>query len=282
MSNEELLARTDKLAQYNAVLQQRLLEHFESNSVARVAVKSREPTTEVTTATTTTVTPTSNTGLAAAVAPLFNSQILAPTVTGAQPNIETEPNCHEDIPLATSTTTTSSVKPGCSNWFDDTEINKTPSTPQKSTFSVASPQQIMPFPATRKISRVVRKRGKTAIITSSPYKNELEESIKKKKLAEEEKQKKKAMRDLTKTGKKTAANKKKVAKKKKGSKYVPSIDSSDSEVENTPCLFCNGCCLESNEGWAACSSCGKWAHCSCGIDDEDEDATFSCKFCQQK
>ncbi|KAL4720564.1 hypothetical protein ACJJTC_002286 [Scirpophaga incertulas] len=127
MSNEELLARTDKLAQYNAVLQQRLLEHFESNSVARVAVKSREPTTEVTTATTTTVTPTSNTGLAAAVAPLFNSQILAPTVTGAQPNIETEPNCHEDIPLATSTTTTSSVKPGCSNWFDDTEINKTPS-----------------------------------------------------------------------------------------------------------------------------------------------------------
>lgn len=48
---------------------------------------------------------------------------------------------------------------------------------------------------------------------------------------------------------------------------------SDSGVENTPCLFCNGCFLESNEGWAACSACGKWAHSSCaGIDDENEDA----------
>lgn len=63
----------------------------------------------------------------------------------------------------------------------------------------------MPFPVTRKArkaSRVVRKRGKTAIITSSPYKNELEETIKKKKLAEEEKQKKKAIIELTKIEKK--------------------------------------------------------------------------------
>lgn len=243
----------------------------------------REPTTEVITVTTMTATPTSNTGLTAAAAPLFKSQILASTVTEAQPIIETEPSCYEVIPVVTSTTTISSSIPGCSSWFDNPEINKTTSTPQKSTFTVTSPQQIMPFPVTRKSSRVVRKRGKTAIITSSPYKNELEETIKKKKLAEEEKQKKKAIRELKKTIKKSAGNKKKVAKKKKGSKHVPSIESSDSEVENIPCLFCNGCYLESNEGWAACSACGKWAHCSCaGLDDEDEDATFTCEFCQQK
>ena len=67
--------------------------------------------------------------------------------------------------------------------------------------------------------------------------------------------------------------------KKTGSKYDPSIKSSDSEVKNTPCLFCNGCFLESNEVWAACSACGKWAHCSCaGIDDKDEDATVLANF----
>ncbi|KAL3285489.1 hypothetical protein HHI36_000021 [Cryptolaemus montrouzieri] len=47
---------------------------------------------EVTTATT-----TSNIGLAAAAAPLFNSHILSPTVTEAQPIIVTEPNCIEVI-----------------------------------------------------------------------------------------------------------------------------------------------------------------------------------------
>ncbi|KAL3284345.1 hypothetical protein HHI36_018509 [Cryptolaemus montrouzieri] len=143
----------------------------------------REPITEVTTATT-----TSNIRLAAVAAPLFNSQIFAPTVT--------EPNCLEVIPLASSTTKISSPKPGCSSWFNDTEINKTPGIPQKSTFFLTSPQQIMPFQATRKDSRVVRKRGNTAIIVSLPYKNELEETIKKKKLAEEGKKEKKAIRDL--------------------------------------------------------------------------------------
>ncbi|KAL3278155.1 hypothetical protein HHI36_013498 [Cryptolaemus montrouzieri] len=71
---------------------------------------------------------------------------------------------------------------------------------------------------------------------------------------------------------------KKVIKKKKVSKK-PSIENSDSKVENTPCLYCNGCYLESNESSAACSVCGKWDHCSCaGIGNNDEDATFTCVF----
>lgn len=39
----------------------------------------------------------------------------------------------------------------------------------------------MVFPVTRKAFRVVRKRGKAAIITSLTYKNELEKTIKKRK-----------------------------------------------------------------------------------------------------
>ncbi|KAL3266017.1 hypothetical protein HHI36_010206 [Cryptolaemus montrouzieri] len=84
------------------------------------------------------------------------------------------------------------------------------------------------------------------------------------------------------TEKKSSPTKKKVTKKKKVSKD-PSIENSDGEVENTQCLCCNGCYLESNEGWAACSAWGKRALCSCaGIDDEDEDAAFTCEFGQQK
>lgn len=38
----------------------------------------------------------------------------------------------------------------------------------------------MPYPVTRKAFRVVKKRGKTTITTLSPYKYELQETIKKK------------------------------------------------------------------------------------------------------
>ncbi|GBP86807.1 hypothetical protein EVAR_99887_1 [Eumeta japonica] len=94
-----------------------------------------------------------------------------------------------EVEAATIHTTTmmvsaapSSPKPGCSTWLINNEIDRRPTTPQQSKFSVASPQQILPLPATRKTSRVTRKRGKTAIITASPYKTELEETIKKKKI----------------------------------------------------------------------------------------------------
>ncbi|KAL3280968.1 hypothetical protein HHI36_004193 [Cryptolaemus montrouzieri] len=89
----------------------------------------REPSTEVTTAAT-----TSNIGLTAAATPFFKSKNLAPTVTEAQPIIVIEPNCLEVIHLATSITNISSPKPGCSSWFDDTEIYKTPGTSQNQHF----------------------------------------------------------------------------------------------------------------------------------------------------
>jgi hypothetical protein len=74
----------------------------------------------------------------------------------------------------------STPEPGCSTSFNIPEIDRRPCTPRESIFTVASPQQIMPFPVTQKTVRITKKRGKTAIITASPYKNELEETIKKK------------------------------------------------------------------------------------------------------
>lgn len=68
-------------------------------------------------------------------------------------------------------------QPGCSTWMSNIEIDQRPSTSPSSVFSIVRPQQVMP--ATCKITRVTRKQGKTDIITSSPYKNGLEEAIKK-------------------------------------------------------------------------------------------------------
>nr|CAI5817341.1 unnamed protein product [Callosobruchus analis] len=81
-------------------------------------------------------------------------------------------------------------QPGCSTWMSPVKMYQIPTTPPESVFSVISPQQVMPCPATLKMIRVTRKRGKTAIITFSPYKNELEETIYRKKLAEDNKKEK--------------------------------------------------------------------------------------------
>ncbi|XP_054713052.1 uncharacterized protein LOC129222562 [Uloborus diversus] len=202
-------------------------------------------------------------------------------------NVPVSATFHE-TPTVTSATS-SSPQPGCSTWVDDTEIDRRPTTPQQSTFSVVSPQQILPLPASRRSSRVTRKRGRTAIITESPYKKELEETIKRKQVTEENKLKRKEIRQLklekTKTkDKKGRPNKRGVIKKKKTIDNRKSSDNnSDADIENTPCLYCSGLYLDSNEGWIKCSLCGTWAHCSCaGVDDEDDEATFSCEFCQEK
>lgn len=68
-------------------------------------------------------------------------------------------------------------QPGCSIWPTQ------PSQPVPETvFALASPKQLLPVPVTSQKRRVLsRARGKTTIITSSPYKRELEDAIRQKK-----------------------------------------------------------------------------------------------------
>jgi hypothetical protein len=81
---------------------------------------------------------------------------------------------------------------GCSFWKDSPEKVLTPA--GKTTFKMASPELILPIPkATRKnIKRTVRKKGKTVVLTESPYKNELEEEKRKKEEREKKKENAKA------------------------------------------------------------------------------------------
>ncbi|XP_026322742.1 uncharacterized protein LOC113232286 [Hyposmocoma kahamanoa] len=88
--------------------------------------------------------------------------------------------------------------------------------------------------------RVTRKRGKTSILTASPYKLELEEALRKAenvKKAKVDRITKKVLSDRSKDTKKKAA---KSAKGKSSKKKELSLESSDDgkEDEDTKCLYC--------------------------------------------
>lgn len=203
--------------------------------------------------------------------------------------------------------------PGCSRWSprlvnqesapyqtkDQRETSQAAYMPtcdkSDSSFVLTSPKQLFPLPLTKKSSRVAKKRGKTAIITSSPYKQELEIIAQKKKDAEQKKLEKietKKRKDELKKQKKTttkAQNKKskmnsrsaKTAKRR----IVSSSGNESEEEEDTPCMYCEDVYSVSIEGWISCSVCGRWAHNSCaGIDDDDDDdeTIHVCEFCHSK
>lgn len=140
-------------------------------------------------------------------------------------------------------------------------------------FSV-SPKDIFRLPqATRKPINDKRKRGKAAVLTSSPYKTELEN-------------------DSAKRPNKQITKKVKLEDRKGGNKIVRlgiksvskkienESNSSEEEDMDEACLYCNDLFSnsKSKEGWIKCASCGKWSHDACAGCDEDDDS-FICDFC---
>lgn len=134
---------------------------------------------------------------------------------------------------------------------------------------LVSPSQIMPEPKITKSKRVSKKRGKTALITSSPYQQELQTSQNRPTNTSKVKRK---LDD-------SVAAKKMVGKKSGKVKSKKKIESSD-EDDDARCLYCGHFYSESTEGWIQCPKCTHWAHCSCaGVDDEDDEAVFICEKC---
>lgn len=134
-----------------------------------------------------------------------------------------------------------------------------------------TPEQIMPLPKEQRTTkRASKRRGKTAIITESPYKNELISLQKGKESKENLKKVKKAVSFDT-------NEKQKKRKPIKNKKEIPNND--DADVE---CIYCGYWWSQSTEGWITCKKCGGWAHCSCaGEDDEDVEATHLCVMCEE-
>jgi hypothetical protein len=90
---------------------------------------------------------------------------------------------------------------------------------------------------------------------------------------------KKKLFSLEKTSKK--ATKKSVQKKRKRTAKEDSDDSSNGDLSDCECLYCQHLYSNSTEGWISCSVCHKWAHNSCaGPESEDDEAIHVCKFCE--
>ncbi|KAL4709224.1 hypothetical protein ACJJTC_010524 [Scirpophaga incertulas] len=134
------------------------------------------------------------------------------------------------------------------------------------TFVLNSPKQLFSLLLTKKSSRVAKKRGKTAIITSSPYKKELEVIVQKKKDAEQKKLEKigtKKIYEFKKQKKTKYQNKKqsRIADQRKQQNYEESHHLKMKEKKRRT----------------------HHAHNSCArIDDDDDEVTHICEYCQCK
>lgn len=125
---------------------------------------------------------------------------------------------------------------------------------ESQTTFLVTPQNILPIPSTSATGpRENRRRGKTAILTSSPYCRELtsNQSATKKKKAMPRKQ----------------------GKKRKASNLAEQVD------EDAVCPFCEELYSRSSESWVQCTLCETWANCKCaGI--ENDDVNYICDSCK--
>lgn len=138
------------------------------------------------------------------------------------------------------------------------------------TFENASPKDILAIPTVEQRSQTRKnyRRGKTVVLTSTPYKKELEE------------------REQLKRTKKCSNPKeglKKVSKKQKTQKVYSDVENSGKDALCIYCMDHNHTYLKSSEGWVACQRCGCWAHTACaGVDDDNEEEIHICTFCETK
>ena len=152
---------------------------------------------------------------------------------------------------------------------------------------VITPKQIVNIPQApeRKSNSGDRRRGKTAILTSTPYKNDLQETIAARLAKTSKKKPKLNLEDTTKKNKVISTlSKKKVVKKQVAAKVNDNISSSSSDEEdddNATCMYCNKLYSnsKSEEGWIKCHKCSDWAHEQCAGIEPDDDEVFTCDFC---
>jgi hypothetical protein len=167
-----------------------------------------------------------------------------------------------------------------------TQVGK-PST--SSMCNLISPETITPYPKAKNVKlskKKVSRKGKAAILTSTPYKEELEKSlVQKNRKSNADKMKtnrttfknKNAANNSSSKGKKQESNVTKV----RVSRTQSSSSESDVDVE---CLFCGNNYSKDHcgEGWIMCCRCGKWAHDECACVESDDDDEFTCDICLQK
>ncbi|KAK4874055.1 hypothetical protein RN001_013415 [Aquatica leii] len=121
-----------------------------------------------------------------------------------------------------------------------------------------SPEMIRPLPkASNRTNRTQRKKRKSAILTDTPIKDEIEQE---KMSRQNKKQAKSIKKNLSSTQKKT-----------KGKKKEEIL----SDEEDCMCLVCGELYSASVESWIRCTTCKQWAHTNC----TDGNAFYVCHNC---
>ncbi|KAF5299184.1 hypothetical protein FQA39_LY02357 [Lamprigera yunnana] len=159
----------------------------------------------------------------------------------------------------------------------------TQSTPRTSK-NLVKPADISPLPSCSSASTSKKgRRGATALITGSPYKSQLEESLarsSKSNIVAKSLSSKKCNSDNPKS--KPKPNKAMQKKCSSSSASDNDIEDTDDDVdeneEDAECLYCNGLFSQDTRGdkWIRCSLCFRWCHEECA---ESDKKAFVCEIC---
>ncbi|OWR52064.1 Tigger transposable element-derived protein 1 [Danaus plexippus plexippus] len=165
-------------------------------------------------------------------------------------------------------------QPSVTNLQEETSSESQTPGSSKTHAEKKTPKIIMPFPKTTATKRKSVRRGKTAVITSSPYRKELDVTP----IINNKKSVKTNLNLETKKKANKGNTTKKIKERKKQRNRKDST--TDEENDDTKCFYYYHLYSESNEGWVRCQTCHQWAHCSCaGVEDDDADTIFICENC---
>lgn len=207
--------------------------------------------------------------------------------------IDAEKRCNNTtiIDAISEATTVDEPQPGCSKSGTTSSSLNSPNLCKPQDF--ISPFQISPVPGIRrKTSNRGRKASKSQIITSSPYKNELE-------ISQAKPEANRGKRKLCQIRMNSQQVKEKKAKGKKKQRIIESSgseaeseflaadeDSDMEEVGSVPsqdtdvtCMFCDSPFSQDSRGelWVRCLMCQLWAHEECAGTETD---AYVCDFCK--
>lgn len=213
---------------------------------------------------TTTVTTVSSTATINSHTETLATEPEATTTPSISPRIELITECYEPVTPTMEKTTVREPEPGCS-YFSKTPI-RTPCRDLTSSFENAS--DILPISSIQRNEKSKQcRRGKTAILTSSPYKNELEK-----------------LKQPRKVSNPNDPRLKRNYKNKQNTKH--SVKTQKSNDDLAICLYCNdvnNTFLTSSEPWVSCQLCGRWAHYVCaGVNNENLEGIHICVLCENK
>lgn len=141
---------------------------------------------------------------------------------------------------------------------------------------MCGPRDIIPVPQVMKTDKqkTTRNKGKTAVLTASPYYHELLEKNSP------------TPQKLVKTVKRNVFESKKKDKPEhcqSKRQRVEHVSAEGGEMDDdTRCIFCYGEFLKSSSGesWICCSRCEGWAHEKCTAYDSQSKNAFICDFCE--